>query len=99
MNHIAFSVPAERFDDYVARLHLGVETSPVLNHDDPEGQVAPQMHDGVFVRSVYFFDPDGVCLEFAAWTVELGGDAHVRHDPMRADGIKAVGMVITELRA
>lgn len=25
-----------------------------------------------FFRSVYFFDPDGVCLEFAAWTKALG---------------------------
>jgi catechol 2,3-dioxygenase-like lactoylglutathione lyase family enzyme len=100
MNHIAFNVPADRFDDYVARLHdLGVETSPVLNHDDSEWQVAPQMQDGVFVRSVYFFDPDGICLEFAAWTTELGGEAHVRHDPMRADGTKAVGMIVKDALA
>ena len=26
------------------------------------------MHDDVFVRSVYFQDPDGILLEFAAWT-------------------------------
>ncbi|WP_408587710.1 VOC family protein [Novosphingobium sp.] len=96
MNHIAFNVPAEKFDEYVARLHeRGVQTSMVLNHDDSEWQVAPQMQDGVFVRSVYFFDPDGVCLEFAAWTTELGG-AHVKHDPMRADGTKAVGMIVKD---
>lgn len=96
MNHIAFNVPAEKFDEYVARLHeRGVQTSMVLNHDDSEWQVAPQMQDGVFVRSVYFFDPDGVCLEFAAWTAELGG-THVKHDPMRADGTKAVGMIVKD---
>jgi hypothetical protein len=27
--------------------------------------------DNVFVRSVYFFDPDGICLEFASWTRDL----------------------------
>ena len=26
-----------------------------------------EMHDGVFMRSVYFFDPDGLSLEFACW--------------------------------
>jgi hypothetical protein len=41
------------------------------------------MHPGVFVRSIYFMDPDGILLEFAAWTRELGpGD--VSHTPARA---------------
>ncbi len=40
--------------------------SDVLNHDDSEWGVAPEVTPGVFVRSVYFFDPDGVLLEFAA---------------------------------
>ena len=26
------------------------------------------MNDGVFVRSFYFQDPDGILLEFACWT-------------------------------
>ena len=25
------------------------------------------MHSGVYVRSVYFQDPDGILLEFACW--------------------------------
>src|SRR5690242_15072577 len=39
MNHVAFHVPAARFDDYRRRLReKGVEVSPVLNHDDsPSG--------------------------------------------------------------
>jgi len=82
MNHIAFNVPVEKFDDYVDR----------LNHDNSPTQVSPMQTDGVFVRSVYFFDPDGVCLEFACWTTEFD-DSDVAHDPMTADGTKAVGMV------
>jgi len=39
----------------------------------------------VFVRSVYFFDPDGILLEFAAWTRALT-DADVRHEPARTLG-------------
>jgi catechol 2,3-dioxygenase-like lactoylglutathione lyase family enzyme len=99
MNHIAFNVPAEHFDAYVERLKAkGIKTSPVLNHDDSPMQASAALHDGVFVRSVYFFDPDGVCLEFACWTRAF--DARdVAHDPMRADGTRAVGVVAPALQA
>ena len=84
MNHLAFNVPADKFDDYVERLRAkGVAVSDVLNHDDSEWGVAPEVTPDVFVRSVYFFDPDGVLLEFAAWTRPLT-DADVRHEPARA---------------
>ena len=69
MNHVAFDIPEEQFDEYVEKLHAkGIKTSPVLNHDDSPTQVAREMHPGVFVRSIYFMDPDGVLLEFASWT-------------------------------
>jgi hypothetical protein len=47
------------------------------------------VHPGVFVRSIYFQDPDGILLEFACWTRELGPDA-VRHAPARAGDTAAV---------
>jgi catechol 2,3-dioxygenase-like lactoylglutathione lyase family enzyme len=84
MNHLAFDVAPEKFDEYVAKLkEKGVECSPVLNHDDSPSGVSKEVTDDVFVRSVYFFDPDGVLLEFAAWTRQLT-DADVRHAPARA---------------
>ena len=43
----------------------------VLFHDDSPSTVATRMHDGVYVGSLYFLDPDGILLEFAAWTREL----------------------------
>lgn len=93
MNHIAFDVPPEKFDAYVARLKAkGIEVSPVLNHDNSPAQVSATVTPDVFVRSVYFFDPDGVCLEFAAWTKALGPQ-DVAHDPVRADGVKEVGLI------
>ena len=93
MNHIAFNVPAEKFDDYYARLReKGVRVSAILNHDDSPAQVSAEVTDKVFVRSVYFFDPDGVCLEFAAWTKTFD-DSDVAHEPARADGTRAEGMV------
>jgi catechol 2,3-dioxygenase-like lactoylglutathione lyase family enzyme len=89
MNHIAFNVPVEKFDEYYAKLQAkGVAVSQVMNHDDSKWQVAAQMHPGVFVRSVYFFDPDGICLEFACWTKEFT-EADVAHAPMTAEGVRA----------
>jgi catechol 2,3-dioxygenase-like lactoylglutathione lyase family enzyme len=72
MNHIAFHVPAEKFDDYRQRLKdKGVRVGPVLNHDNSPSQAAPTVHPGVYVRSFYFTDPDGILLEFACWTKEF----------------------------
>jgi catechol 2,3-dioxygenase-like lactoylglutathione lyase family enzyme len=75
MNHVAFDVPPERFDEYCEKLKAaGVATSAISNHDDSEWTVSKEMHDGVYIRSVYFFDPDGILLEFASWTRVLGAD-------------------------
>jgi catechol 2,3-dioxygenase-like lactoylglutathione lyase family enzyme len=93
MNHIAFDVPAEKFDDYCQRLTAkGVQLSPVMNHDNSPRQVSDTVTADVFVRSVYFFDPDGVCLEFAAWTKVLD-ESDVAHDPVDANGEKVVGLI------
>ncbi|MBB4632732.1 VOC family protein [Sphingosinicella soli] len=99
MNHIAFNIPAERFDEYYERLkEKGVSVTKVLNHDDSETQSSDTLHKGVYVRSVYFFDPDGVCLEFAAWTHEGFTEADLAHDPARADGSRAKGMIVAAAR-
>ena len=98
MNHIAFDVPAEKFDEYYERLQAkGIKVSKILNHDNSPTQSSEDMNPDVFVRSVYFFDPDGVCLEFACWTKTFT-DADVAHDPMTAEGKKAEGL-ITAARA
>lgn len=84
MNHVAFSVPPEKIDEYAGRLRdAGVDCSIVVNHDDSPFGVSADLNDGVFVRSIYFQDPDGILLEFACWTRELGAD-DVRHEPARA---------------
>jgi len=87
MNHVAFNVPAERIEDYRDKLlAAGVDCTEVANHDDSEYGLSKKMHPGVFVRSIYFQDPDGILLEFAAWTRALGPD-DVRHEP--ATGARA----------
>jgi len=84
MNHVAFDVPAERIEEYLAKLRAkGIEAADILNHDDSEYGVSREPYDGTFVRSIYFFDPDGILLEFATWTRALGPH-DVRHRPARA---------------
>lgn len=80
MNHVALSVPADALEACRQRLlDAGVACSEVVNHDDSEYGVAEDDHPGVFVRSVYFTDPDGILLELAAATRPFGpGD--VRHE-------------------
>ena len=56
----------------------------ILNHDDSESQVSREMHDGVFVRSVYFFDPDGILLEFAALDPDVRPRPTSRSRPARS---------------
>lgn len=91
MNHVAFDVSPERFDEYVQKLHdKGVQTSKVYNHDESATQTSRTMHDGVFVRSIYFMDPDGILLEFAAWT-RVFDESDVKHKPATAaDAAKAL---------
>jgi catechol 2,3-dioxygenase-like lactoylglutathione lyase family enzyme len=81
MNHVAFDVPADKIEEYQERLAArGIEVTPVVNHDDSPTQTSPEVSDTTFVRSIYFFDPDGILLEFAAWTRDLT-EQDVRHRP------------------
>ena len=85
MNHVAFNVPEERIEEYQKKLEAaGVECTPVVNHDDSETQASPTLTDTTFVRSIYFKDPDGILLEFAAWTRELD-ERDVNAEPMSVD--------------
>lgn len=89
-NHIAFDVPAEKMDEYLGRLRSkGVVVTDITNHATSlHGKHKPDYDpatDGgdVFVRSMYFRDPNGVLLEFASWTRELGPE-DVEHAPKTA---------------
>jgi catechol 2,3-dioxygenase-like lactoylglutathione lyase family enzyme len=82
MNHVAFDVAPEDIEVLRDRLiAAGVACSPVINHDDSKWTVAREFHDRVFVRSVYFRDPDDFALELAAWT-RVFDESDVRHEPM-----------------
>ena len=88
MNHVAFNVDPADIDGYVdapARRRRRVH-----RRGQPRRQrVGHQRRactPGVFVRSVYFQDPDGILLEFAAWTRPLTED-DVRHEPRTAAAV------------
>ena len=82
MNHLAFDVEQDQLEAMLARLKdAGVPHTPVVvNHDDSPQGVAAEMHEGVFVRSVYFTDPNGIMMEFASTTREFGPD-DIAHEP------------------
>jgi catechol 2,3-dioxygenase-like lactoylglutathione lyase family enzyme len=86
MNHVAFHLDEDELEASIARLKAaGVHVSApvVVNHDDIPAGVARQMHEGVWIRSVYFRDPNGVMLEFAA-TLRDFRPEDVAHQPARA---------------
>lgn len=85
MNHVAFTVDEADLEACLERLQAaGVPAFPmVVNHDDSETGVARKLHPGVFVRSVYFTDPNGIMMELAAFTRDFGPE-DVKHEPAKA---------------
>ncbi len=72
MNHVAFDVSPDDINNYrVQLLDKGIEVTEVINHDDTPEQASPEINESTFVRSLYFKDPDGIQLEFAAWVRPL----------------------------
>jgi catechol 2,3-dioxygenase-like lactoylglutathione lyase family enzyme len=89
MNHLAFSIPLDKFDAYVARLKSKGVPVFVINHDDSPAGASPDVHAGTWIRSMYFRDPNGIHMELAALTRAFRPD-DIAHDPVDAQG-KHVG--------
>lgn len=85
MNHLAISIPLEKFDKYVERLKSKGVAVKVLNHEDSERHGSEEVTDKTWIRSVYFRDPNGIHLEFAALTRPFN-ERDVRHDPVNEKG-------------
>lgn len=85
MNHLAFSIPLEKFDEYVARLKSRGLSVYVINHDDSPAGASAEVHAGTWIRSMYFRDPNGIHLELAALTRAFGPH-DIAHDPVDAKG-------------
>lgn len=99
MNHVAFSVPADRIDGYRESLvSKGVDCTPVVNHDDvvtgQSRRTSAELNARTWLRSFYFFDPDGIMLECCA-TVNDGVPAVDL--PVNAQGVKSDGTRLAEV--
>jgi catechol 2,3-dioxygenase-like lactoylglutathione lyase family enzyme len=66
MNHVAFDVPAEKLDEYRERLTAKGIAVTLINHDR-WGRRSETVNENTMGRSIYFMDPDGIVLEFAAF--------------------------------
>lgn len=67
MNHLAFNVSVEKLEEYREKLVAkGVQVTPILHHADVPSGYVPEPDESTFISSFYFFDPDGILLEFAA---------------------------------
>lgn len=85
MNHLAISIPLEKFDAYAERMRSKGIKLKILNHDDGEHHSSQTVSENTWIRSMYFRDPNGIHLEFAALTRPFS-DKDVRHDPVNAKG-------------
>lgn len=91
MNHVAFKAPLDEIEGYREMLIAkGVDCTEMINHADVETQpgvdrVTEDVDDTTWVRSFYFFDPDGIMLEFCA-DVTAGTDDIAA--PVNAEGLK-----------
>lgn len=86
MNHLAFNVPQEKLEEYRKKLTAkGVQVTPVLHHADVAAGYVPEPDESTFISSFYFFDPDGILLEFAANVRSLGDPVRdIQHQPATA---------------
>jgi catechol 2,3-dioxygenase-like lactoylglutathione lyase family enzyme len=83
---LAFNVSVEKLQEYREKLIAkGIQVTPVLHHADVADGYVPEVDESTFISSVYFFDPDGILLEFAANLRELGDpDRDIQHQPATA---------------
>lgn len=89
MNHVAIDVPADKIEEYYEKLTArGVKVTRILNHDDSERTVSDTINETTFVRSLYFYDPDGIALEFACWMRDFNTTSDIKHVPADANGVR-----------
>ena len=69
LNHIAFNVEPELIPVYKKKLEdLGIWVSPIMYHYKCQHNIGPNPDETLWLTSVYFRDPDGIQLEFGAWS-------------------------------
>jgi catechol 2,3-dioxygenase-like lactoylglutathione lyase family enzyme len=90
MHHVAFRVPLDKIAEYQKKLaDMGLAVSDVVHHYDTrvDLKTGEERHED-FCLSLYFQDPDGIALEFCAYTRALS-EVDVEHAPWTALGVPA----------
>jgi catechol 2,3-dioxygenase-like lactoylglutathione lyase family enzyme len=85
MNHLAIGIPLEKFDRYAERLRAKGIAMHVINHNDAPAADSAEFSDATWVRSMYFRDPSGIALEFAAFCRAFG-ERDIGVPPVDAEG-------------
>lgn len=81
LNHLAFNVDPDKILAYKKKLEdLGIWVSPVMYHYENELGFGNEPDETLWLSSVYFRDPDGIQLEFGAWSRSFTAE-DVRHVP------------------
>jgi catechol 2,3-dioxygenase-like lactoylglutathione lyase family enzyme len=102
MNHFAFDVAPERITEYREKLlGRGVEVSTIMRHDASPSQLSETVTESVWISSIYFRDPNGIVLEFAAMEREFNpalGDRrdHVPATPADCERYRQEGIAMRE---
>ncbi|GAA1859136.1 VOC family protein [Pseudonocardia ailaonensis] len=96
MNHIAINVSPDDIHAYAKVLReRGIECSKVTKHDNSKEGWSRTDNDKVFLKSLYFFDPDGILLEFACWMRDpstlTDSDVNFRPETLVGADIAAAG--------
>lgn len=97
MNHVAFSVDADKIVAYREQLVArGVDCSALVDHNDvvtgSDASEYAQAQNKPWLQSFYFLDPDGIMLEFCA---DLQPGLIHADLPVNAQEIKSDGSAIT----
>ncbi len=99
MNHVAFIAPVDEIEAYRENLIAkGVHCTDMVNHADIEtkpgvDRTTEKIDETTWVRSFYFFDPDGIMLEFCA---DVSPGSPEISLPVNAEGVKADSTTLTE---
>ena len=89
MNHLAFNVDPDHFEACHGRLRdAEVDVTIILNHDHSPTQVTKEVNEDVYIRSMYFRDPDGILLEIATW-LKVPDGSTILTEPATADTVLA----------
>ncbi|MDA1077385.1 MAG: VOC family protein [Proteobacteria bacterium] len=82
MNHLAITIPLEKFDEYAERLRAKGLDIRIINHADNDHGYTEDVTEETWIRSMYFRDPDGIAMELAAYTRAFTAK-DIAHQPAR----------------